>query len=83
MTWKAVKRSNSITVESLDGVSVICTMVDFNEPTQIRLAGIIADAPTLRSAYIELFSAIENGEVDGKFFKLREKYRNLIQKDKV
>lgn len=34
---------------------------------------------TVEAAYKELWSAVENGEVDKKFFKLRSRFRNVIQ----
>jgi len=33
----------------------------------------------VESAYIELWSAIENGKVNSKFFKLRSRFRKTIQ----
>lgn len=43
-------------------------------------ATLIAAAPELLSSLIDIWAAVENGTVDRDFFKLREQYRNIINK---
>jgi len=58
-------------------------MIEALNKTTLYRDDALPNGAELQAAYIELWAAVENGNVDTDFFKLRERFRNTVQTIRV
>jgi hypothetical protein len=58
-------------------------MIEALNKTTLYRDDALPNGAELESAYTELWAAVENGTVGADFFKLRERFRNTVQKTGV